>query len=98
MKWIKKEDFDYSRTGEVIVIMKDKKGNNIVREDIISKSTYRDRDPREIFVQDIERNNDVVVERDGYFEMFSFSRASFRNVIAFVFKDEIIADYFSNNI
>lgn len=96
MNWIKMENFDYSRTGEVIMVMKDKKGNNIVREDSLSKSIYRDRDPREIFVRDIERRNYVVIEHLEYFEMFSFSRASIRNVIAFVFKDEIINDCLNN--
>ena len=96
MNWIKMEDFDYSRTGEVIMVMKDKKGNNIVREDSLSKSIYKDEDPRKIFVKDIERRNYVVVERDGYFEMFSFSRVSIKNVIAFVFKNEIINDCLNN--
>ena len=96
MNWIKMEDFDYSRTGEVIMVMKDKKGNNIVREDSLSKSIYKDEDPRKIFVKDIERRNYVVVERDGYFEMFRFSRASIKNVIAFVFKNEIINDCLNN--
>lgn len=95
MKWIKMEDFDYSRTGEVIMIMRDKKGNQIAREDSIWKSRY-DEYPNKNFQKDIERKNRVVIERNGYYEMFGCSRASFANVIAFIFKDEIINDYYSN--
>ena len=96
MNWIKIEDFNYDRTGRVLIVMKNarKKDDLIVREDYLGYMVY---ETSKWYEPTIKNGNSVAKKVDDTrIQLWNFSRASFKNVKAIMFMDDILNDYLTN--
>ena len=102
MKWIKEFPF---RDGDVCLLMVDKsiqwrpkypikKYTYKVVEDSIYKQEYKPNELPCYFKKYVEKGKMVYrILDNGNYETFSMSRANFSNVIAYIFKKDMIANY-----
>lgn len=92
MKWIKMEDFDYSRSGEVIMILKGKGKNAepVVRQDHLSYTKVDDYSKIR-WADELIAKGEVHLKELGnnQCELWRFSRAHIKNVIAFIFSKDL---------
>ena len=100
MEWINIKDFDFSREGEVLVLMKpkSKKSKPLVRLDKLYCNLVKDDDGLNYLKPlGIERYHIEKIDENTY-KVCGFSRASMENVIALVFAEDIVKDWeMSNN-
>ena len=96
MAWIKIEDFKFDRIGRVLVVMNNarKKNDLIVREDYIGYTVY---ETSKWYEPNIKNGNSVAKKVDDTrIQLWNFICASFKNVKAIMFMDDILNDYITN--
>ena len=102
MKWIKEFPF---RSGGVVLLMLNKKKSRWhpeaeykIVEDYIYKREYTIEELPCYFKEYVEKGKMVYrILDNGNYETFDMSRTNFSNVIAFMFKEDMIADYEENS-
>lgn len=90
------EEFVYDRRGEVILIMTNakKKDELVVREDYLGYMIY---EKANWWKENAVKGNVHIEELDdNRIKYWSFSRASLKNVKAFIFKEDLMKDYLEN--
>lgn len=90
------EEFAYDRRGEVILIMTNakKKDELVVREDYLGYMIY---EKANWWKENAVKGNVHIEELDdNRIKYWSFSRASLKNVKAFIFKEDLMKDYLEN--
>lgn len=96
MEWINIKDFKFDRTGDVLVVMNNakKKSELVVRSDNLHKSVYE----KAPWIDRRVKNGDkVAIEIDDtHIEFWGFIRASFKNVKAIVFTEDLLNEYLTN--
>lgn len=97
MNWIKIEYFKFDKTGDVLVIMNNPKRKNelIVRNDAIHYTKYE----RSNWYNNIIESGKSILKDvdDQYINLWSFSRAYFKNIKAIAFYDDILEEYIQKN-
>lgn len=96
MEWINIKDFKFDRTGDVLVVMNNakKKSELVVRSDNLHKSVYEKAPWIDKYVKS---GDSVAIEIDDtHIEFWGFIRASFKNVKAIMFTEDLLNEYLTN--
>lgn len=94
MEWLKIEDFKFDKTGDVLLIKKQKDEYKIQEDElhytILEKGNWYD--------DSIKTGKAVSIElNDNYIKLFEFENSFFKDVVAIMFMNDILNDYIKNN-
>ena len=96
MNWINIKDFKFDRTGDVLVVMNNakKKSELVVRYDSLYNSVYE----KAPWIDRRVKSGDKMAFEvdDTHVEFWGFTRASFKNVKAIVFTEDLLNEYLTN--
>lgn len=96
MNWINIKDFKFDRTGDVLVVMNNakKKSELVVRHDSLYNSVYE----KAPWIDRRVKSGDKMAFEvdDTHVEFWGFTRASFKNVKAIVFTEDLLNEYLTN--
>lgn len=96
MNWINIKDFKFDRTGDVLVVMSNakKKSELVVRYDSLYNSVYE----KAPWIDRRVKSGDKMAFEvdDTHVEFWGFTRASFKNVKAIVFTEDLLNEYLTN--
>ena len=96
INWIKEFPF---RTGGVLLLMEDKKGGGYkVVDDIVCYYLYKKEDISKWLEEEIEKDNKKFeILPDGRYKIYTMSRACFKNVLGYIYKEDLIKIYETDN-
>ena len=93
MKWIKMDEFAYNRSGDVILVIKDKSSKNglSIIEDYISYMVYEKASWWSYdTINGIAHMQDIDDNRVKY---WTFGKTAIKDVEALIFKDDLLENY-----
>ena len=96
MNWINIKDFKFDRTGDVLVVMNNakKKSELVVRHDSLYNSVY---EKAPWIDRRVKSGDKMAFEVDDiHVEFWGFTRASFKNVKAIMFTEDLLNEYLTN--
>lgn len=96
MNWINIKDFKFDRTGDVLVVMNNakKKSELVVRHDSLYNSVY---EKAPWIDRRVKSGDKMAFEVDNtHVEFWGFTRASFKNVKAIMFTEDLLNEYLTN--
>ena len=93
MKWIKMDEFAYDRSGDVILVAKDKSSKNGLRiiEDYLSSMIYE----KGSWWSNDTANGIAYYQEigDNKVKYWVFGKTAIKDVEAFIFKDDLLENY-----
>lgn len=96
MNWIDIKDFKFDRTGDVLLVMNNAKNKEelVVRNDRLYHTIYEKAPWIDISVKSGDKMAFEV--DDTHVEFWGFTRASFKNVKAIMFTEDLLNEYLTN--